>query len=154
MKKDSTRDYVTAIFRSYAAAGCPTYAAERERIYTAAIKRYIKSGPAEAVTRAEKAVADAGPYLSDIFAAERTMALLEANGKCCIADAVRAVYFVSPKSPIGRGVVSERVRRYARTCPADESTVYRWLREARHLCAVCRGLYVPGDESEKRRSGE
>lgn len=145
MKKDHTRDYVTEMFRIYAAAGMPTYEEERDRIYSDAQSRCAHEDAARAAAYAERAVEKAAPYLCDIMAAAETFRLLERGGRNDIARAVKAVYCAYPKQPLARDTISCRVRRFASSCPADERTVYRWLREARLLCAALRGLRISYD---------
>ena len=146
MKKDHTRDYATEMFRLYAAAGMPTYEAERTRIYNDALRRCSQTDAARAVAFAEREVEKAAPYLCDIIAVAATFDLLERGGKHDIVRAVKAVYCAYPTMPLRRDTISRRVRRFASSCPADERTVYRWLREARLLCAAARGLRIPEEE--------
>ncbi|MDR1001690.1 MAG: hypothetical protein LBL82_00245 [Oscillospiraceae bacterium] len=116
MKKDFTRDYTTEIFRLYAQQGCPTY--EQAKIYA-------ENNP---------------PLLLDILAAQKTIELLERGEKSHIVTALREVYFKYPSQPLRAGDISSRVCSYALSVPTDERTVYRWLHEARLLCASLRGL--------------
>lgn len=140
MKKEHTRDYVTEAFRLYAAMEQPTYERAKADIYKTELAKRSGDDPSVAVARAEAAVNNNAPMLLDILAVERTMELLERGEKGYIVEAVKAVYFVRPTVPLRRGVISERVRCFALLYPADTSTVYRWLKEARLLCAAIRGL--------------
>lgn len=149
MKKDYIRDYATEMFRTYAAAGMPTYEAERKRIYTEAIRKCSTRDAAVAHMQAEAAVEKAAPYLLDILAVESTMNLLERGNKRHIADAVKVVYFVAPTHPLEHRDIAARVLRYSMQCPAGTRTVYYWLKEARYLCAAFRGLHI-SDEDVKR----
>lgn len=151
MKKDFTRDYVTEIFRAYAAAGMPTYESERERIYNEELAKRSQMNAETAVIQAEIATEKRTPYLLDIMAAEKTIELLERGGKSVIARAVTEVYCAYPTRPLRRGDITDRVRRYSLLCPADTSTVYRWLKEARLLCAAIRGLRISDDDIKKYR---
>lgn len=151
MKKDFTRDYVTEIFRAYAAAGMPTYEEARERVYNNELKKRVSMDVETAVTQAEIATEKRTPYLLDIMAVEKTLELLEHGGKLEIVSAVKAVYFTYPRQSLRRGDISNRVRRFSLECPADSRTVYRWLKEARLLCAALRGLRI-SDEDVKRYS--
>lgn len=151
MKKDFTRDYTTEIFRAYAAAGMPTYEAARERVYNDELNKRVSMDAETAVTQAEIATEKRTPYLLDILAAEKTLDILERGGKPEIVRAVKAVYFTYPFQPLRRGDISNRVRRFSLECPADTRTVYRWLKEARLLCAALRGLRI-SDEDVKRYS--
>lgn len=142
MKKDFTRDYTTEIFRKYAAANMRTYEQERQRIYNAALEKYSAQGGEVAVMQAETAVANSYAYLMDIAAAQATFEILEAGGQADIVKAVKAVYCVCPNVPIKRGEITDRVCRFAVGFPADVSNVYRWLKKARLLCALIRGLSI------------
>lgn len=112
MKKEESRDYITAAFRYYAA---------------------VKAGKAEVKTIPEK---------KDFDAVEKTLELLVHGGRRYIADAVKAVYFVDCQKPLSKHAIALRVRRFAVTMPADERTIYRWLREARQICMRIRELRV------------
>lgn len=148
MKKDWTRDYATEIFRSWAAAGKPTYEYERDRIRAAALTKHSMASAETALVQAEKAVEAAAPHLMDVLAAERTVALLKKGKKDYIVKALEAVYFVQPSEPLRRGEITERVRRFAVRYHADERVVFRWLKEARLLCAASRGLKISeGDKT-------
>lgn len=149
MKKEHTRDYITEAFRLYAAMGKPTYERVKADIYNAELAKRSGDNPSVAVARAETAVNNNAPMLLDILAVERTMELLERGKKGHIVEAVKAVYFVRPTMPIRRGAISERVRCFALLYPADTSTVYRWLKEARYLCAAIRGLRTTSINTEK-----
>ena len=149
MKKDFTRDYVTEIFRAYAAAGMPTYESERKRIYKEELTKYDCMDTETAIIQADIATDKRMPYLLDILAAEKTIELLEHGGKIVIARAVKEVYCAHPTLPLRRGDIPNRVRRYSLLCPADTSTVYRWLKEARLLCAAVRGLRISDDDIKK-----
>mgnify|MGYP000882744069 CR=1 FL=1 len=142
MKKDVTRDYTTEVFRTYAAAGAPSYAAARMSVYETELLKRRELEPSLAIEQAEIATEKQTPYLLDIMAAHKTFELLERGGKAHIIAAVKAVYFVCPRQPLRRGDTTERVRRFAVACPTDERTVYRWLKEARLLCAAIRGLRI------------
>ncbi len=148
MKKDATRDYTTEIFRTYAAAGFPTYKETRKHIYEAELAKRKNMDVAKAVAEAEKATEKKTPFLLDILAAEKTIELLIKGNRVDIVSAVKAVYMVFPTQPLHRGDITERVRRFAVECPADTSTVYRWLREARLLCASIRGLTISEEDIE------
>lgn len=149
MKKDFTRDYVTEIFRVYAAAGMPTYESEWERIYNEELAKRSQMNAGMAVIQAETAADKRTPYLLDILAAEKTIELLERGGKAVIVRAVKEVYCTYPTRPLRRGDITDRVHRFSLLCPADESTVYRWLKEARLLCAAIRGLRISDDDIKK-----
>lgn len=149
MKKDFTRDYTTEVFRAYAAAGEPTYEEMRKRIYEEELSKRSSLDPAIAISQAEIATEKQTPYLLDIMAAEKTIELLERGEKPQIIAATKAVYFTRPLQPLRRGDISDRVRRFSISYPADERTVYRWLKEARLLCAAVRGLRITDADIKK-----
>lgn len=111
MKKDRIKDYATAAFRDYAAAG------------------FKNSQP-----EADLCV------LLDRAAVERTIEILTYEGKGDIIAAVKAVYFVGAREPIRKGTITSRVRRFSTDLPCSEMSAYRYLREARRIFAVQRGL--------------
>lgn len=141
MKKDFTRDYVTEAFRIYALMGKPTYDKAKEIISQSAADIHGRD-PAVVICRAEKEIADQTPLLLDILAVQKTLEILDRAGKRYISGAVAAVYFEQPDKPISRGEISRRVTSYSLSCPADESSTYRWLKHARLLCAAIRGLRI------------
>ena len=140
MLKDHTRDYAVSAFRRYAKLGCVSVAEYEEKIRNDVYIRYENIEPKRVLIKAEEAVKAAAPLLSDIDAVERSFAMLRANGKEYIVDAVMEVYFVSPDKPLRKNQIQRRVLAFAMKVPADERTVYRWLKNARDLFAVCRGL--------------
>lgn len=149
MKKDFIRDYVTEAFRLYAAMGKPTYEEAREKVFQTELMKRKDFDPAVAVQQAEIAVDKKEPMLLDILAVDKTIELLERGEKSHIAAAVKEIYFVYPLQPLHRGDISCRVRRYSLQCPTDERTVYRWLKEARLLCAAVRGLRIADADENK-----
>lgn len=130
------------IFRKYAAAGFPSYERERNRIYHEALTVFSGSDVEMAVIYANTAVENSSSYLADIEAADGTFRLLSAGNQFMILKAVKAVYCASPRSTLHRGDITNRVTRFAVTCPASEAQVYRWLKYARLLCAALRGLSI------------
>ena len=126
MEKDFTKAYVTEAFRLYARLGSPTYEAAEDKI----------------LAKEERPVEYETPTLLDFGAVEMTLDLLRQRGKDYITKAVKEIYFVQPMKPLRRGDITNRVRRFAIMNGADERTVYRWLKEARVLCAAIRGLRV------------
>ena len=149
MKKDYIRDYATECFRAYAGAGYPTYEEAYARIYDAALKKYSASDAELAVQKAEEDAEKHTPYLLDIMAADKTFELLEKGNKHNIVAAVKAVYCSHPYLPLSRGDISSRVLAFAHKSYADERTVYRWLKEARLLCAAVRGLSISDDDMKR-----
>lgn len=114
--RDTTRDYTIAQFRLYAALGYPS------RIQVVSDK---------SMSRALKL---------DLLAVIDTLNALKSNGKDYICQAVCAVYFVEPTVLMHKSEINLRVTKFAVNNYADERTVYRWLKEARLLCADFRGL--------------
>jgi uncharacterized protein (UPF0297 family) len=97
---------------------------------------------------AESAVYASEPLLRDIDAVNRVFKILEEQGKDEIIKAIRYVYFTDPICKPRRGSLIARVRRYAYECPANERTVYRWLKSARVLFCKERGLDI-GTEGDR-----
>ena len=151
MKKDSTRDYVTEMFRRYAAAGQPSYEVARRRVYEQELKRHAGVDPAVAQERAQMEVDRRAPWLLDIMAVDSTMTTLRNGHRSEIAAALEAVYFSFPLRPLRRREIEERVNRFASAFPADPRTVYRWLRLGRLLCAEYRGLACEDVSSEPKK---
>lgn len=114
--RDTTRDYTIAQFRSYAAFGRPnkTQIITDNKMHTA--------------------------LKLDLIAVIDTLNALSDGGKDYICRAVYAVYFPAPTTPLHKGEINSRVMRYALDNYTDERTVWRWLKEARLLCADFRGL--------------
>lgn len=143
MRKDITRDYVTEAFRLYARLGKPTYEQARQRVYDEQLDRFSsKLPPEKAVEYTEKALDKHTPFLLDIMAVNKTIELLEQGKKEHIIKAIESIYFIYPEQQIYKGEISGRVRHFACRYMADERTIYRWLKEARLLCAAIRGLRI------------
>lgn len=77
---------------------------------------------------------------ADNEAVRKTLEYFKAEGKQYVVSAVEAVYFVGASAPVRCRNISDRVSRFAIEHHADESTVYRWLKEARRKFAEYRGL--------------
>lgn len=114
--RDTTRDYTIAQFRLYAALGYPS----------------------KAQILADKTMHRA--LQLDLLAVIDTLNALTSSGKDYISQAVSAVYFTSPTAPLHKGEINLRVTKFAINNYTDERTVWRWLKEARLLCAKFRGL--------------
>jgi len=140
MKKDPTRDYAVAAFRLYASMGRQGYEVARKRIFNTEQARH--ENPEKAYTQAERATTNATPLLMDILAVEKTLDLLTRGDKSYIVKAVEAVYFTAPAQPLHKGDISARVCEFSLSLPVDESSVLRWLSEARRLFAAVRGLRI------------
>lgn len=116
--RDSTRDYTIAQFRLYASLGYPNKA---------------------------QVVADKTMHRAlqlDLLAVVDTLNALTNSGKDYICQAVSAVYFFAPTKPLHKGEINLRVTKFAVNNYTDERTVFRWLKEARLLCAKLRGLNI------------
>ena len=77
---------------------------------------------------------------ADYIAVENTLKHFMVIGKPYIVFAVKAVYFAGSNERLHQRDISSRVSRFAIEHHADESTVYRWLKEARCKFAEYRGL--------------
>ena len=77
----------------------------------------------------------------DLLAVIDTLNALTSSGKDYICQAVSAVYFVAPTAA-----------KFAVSNYTDERTVFRWLKEARLLCADYRGLNIGTDKDVSRES--
>lgn len=116
--RDTTRDYTIAQFRIYAALGCPSKA---QIISDKTMRQALRL---------------------DLLAVADTLNALTNSGKDYICQAVSAVYFVAPTKPLHKGEINLRVTKFAVNNYTDERTVFRWLKEARLLCAKLRGLNI------------
>lgn len=116
--RDTTRDYTIAQFRIYAALGCPSKA---QIISDKTMRQALRL---------------------DLLAVADTLNALTNSGKDYIRQAVCAVYFVAPTKPLHKGEINLRVTKFAVNNYTDERTVFRWLKEARLLCAKLRGLNI------------
>ena len=116
--RDTTRDYTIAQFRLYAALGYPSKA---QIIADKTMHRALQL---------------------DLIAVIDTLNALTNSGKDYICQAVSAVYFVAPTKPLHKGEINLRVTKFAVNNYTDERTVFRWLKEARLLCAKLRGLNI------------
>lgn len=114
--RDNTRDYTVAQFRLYAALGYPSKA---QVIADKTMHRALQL---------------------DLLAVIDTLDDLTNSGKDYICQAVSAVYFVAPTAALHKGEINSRVTKFAINNYTDERTVFRWLKEARLLCAKLRGL--------------
>lgn len=126
--RDTTRDYTISQFRLYASLGFPSKA---------------------------QVVADKTMHRAlqlDLLAVADTLNALTNSGKDYIRQAVSAVYFVAPTAPLQKGEINLRVTKFAVSNYTDERTVFRWLKEARLLCADYRGLNIGTDKDVSRES--
>lgn len=112
MRKDPEREYATAAFRLWGSYNCPTPEESVLLMLTGEITE---------------------PELCDFEACSEVFDALRKRERGYIIDAVRAVYFSDPKETLGRMEISCRVTSFALTLPADERTVYRYLKIAREM---------------------
>lgn len=145
MRKDITRDYATDAFRVWALWGCPSYDDAVAKVRKKAEGCSAGQDPAVVVALSDAEVEKRMPILLDIMACEQTFSLLRKHGKEHICRAVKAVYMTEPHKISTHADITSRVHRFARKLPAHESTIYRYLDEARGLFAAFRGLRI--DES-------
>lgn len=155
---DNIRDYATAAFVKYSRLGCPTRAEREEQIRNEIHKRHAEKDPKYVVTLAEIELQRMKGHLEDIEAVNRTFEMLygysaDNPGKSTqngpdIAKAVKGVYFAFGSEKLTRKMITLRVRAHAMSVPVDERTVYRWLKYARELFAVIRGLDIDTDPIE------
>ena len=126
--RDTTRDYTIAQFRIYAALGCPSKA---QIISDKTMRQALRL---------------------DLLAVADTLNALTNSGKDYICQAVSAVYFVAPTAALHKGEINLRVTKFAINNYTDERTVFRWLKEARLLCADYRGLNIGTSKDVSRES--
>mgnify|MGYP006874879027 FL=1 len=147
--KEPGRDYATTAFIQYAALGRPTRNQQEEKIKSEIHQRLAFEEPGFIVVRAAAALTEREGLLSDIDAVNRVISTLQREGKGYIVDAIEAVYFPYAGYKHARGAITARVRRFALDYPANEATVYRWLKTARLLFCRERGLSVSSDYQNK-----
>jgi hypothetical protein len=115
MKKEKIYDYSVNAFAEYS--------------------KYIKSNSLHSEKKSG--------YLEDMKAVEKTLEYLKSNRKDDILAAVNAVYMHALSADkAANQTISLRVRRFAVDYPADERTVYKWLKQARYIFAGYRGLNI------------
>lgn len=147
-RKDHIRDYATEAFRFYkSSGGAELY---KDKIWNDALIRSQKSDikndsiskPTEAaVMRAQRAVDEAVSAIEDLEAVERTLDIIRGmKSGSAILEAVDTVYFTEPDKDIEKGDIQARVHKAEINIPASERTIYYWLKRARKMFAVERGL--------------
>ena len=154
MIKEHYRDYATEAFRLYARMGKPTYKELKQIYFDEALKNaereigFIKgtniAKPTEyALINAERAVDEKMGELLDILAVEKVINILDASRDGHpIKRAVEIVYFEFVRGELRRGEIVERVTKAQLEIPASERQVYYWLKQARKMFALERGLRV------------
>lgn len=113
MLKDPTRDYVVYMFRFYASLNCPN----KEEIHK----------------HKEKL---SNPQILDLLAVEKSLNEFSDD----IKNAVKCIYFVNPTKKPRKNEITERVINYSIENYLYEGTVWKYLKQARNICAKCRGL--------------
>jgi hypothetical protein len=147
-KKEYWLDYATHAFVRYAKLGGPTRKEYEEKLRCAAIKEFSMLPPEKAALKIERAIKDREGCMLDIDAVNAVLKTLKKQGKREIIGAICAVYFENPIGKPRKGAITSRARRYAIECPADERTVYKWLKSARRLFAIYRGLDMDSEDEE------
>lgn len=104
---------------------------DRIRDYATAAFRDYADTTARPMTTSQRA---------DYIAVDQTLKHFMSTGKPYIVYAVKAVYCAGANERLRLRDISARVSRFAIEHHADESTVYRWLKEARCKFAEYRGL--------------
>ena len=147
--KDHLRDYATEAFRYYARCGRPTYEEMKRAIYNMVYEssrrdltrvKGVSNPTQQAVIKAEAAVDAKMGELLDILAVESALRLMRPEWK----RAVEIAYFAEAQYELERGEIKNRVTKAEIEIPASCRQVYRWLKKARELFAVERGLRLPG----------
>lgn len=136
-------DTVTAIFARVASLRYPTEEEYTTRIRSDVNNRLFRLDPKIIVAKADAAVSTSKPIIADINAVNATFSNLTDRNREYIIQAVKAVYFpYKGKALIPNKVISERVIAFATSNYCTPLTAYRWLKEARVLCAYYRGLTI------------
>ena len=145
--KEIYMDTVTGIFARVSMLKYPTAEEYTARVRADVYKRLAQLNPQIIVAKADAAVITSKPIIEDIEAVCKTFSNLMDRGKGYIIDAVKAVYFpYKGKVKIPNEILKERTLAFAMQVPCDERTVYRWLKEARTICAFYRGLTIEEPE--------
>lgn len=122
MLKDATRDYIVTAFRLYAALNFPD---EKE------IKRITDKLSKDRCNIAVKL---------DLLSVLKTIEHLNTKNKEHIYKAIKYVYFYKPTQTLKLNEINNRVIYFATQNYVSERNVWRWLKDARNLCAYYRGL--------------
>lgn len=147
-KKEYWLDYATHAFVRYAKLGCPTRQEYENNLRLTAIKKFAMLPNDKADIKIERVIKDREGRMLDIDAVNAVLETLERQGKREIIGAICAVYFQNPIGKPRKGAITSRARRYALECPADERTVYKWLKSARRLFAIYRNLDMDSEDEE------
>lgn len=149
--KDYIRDYATAAFRFYAKN---EMSAEyyRQKLFYEALENANRSEgstgiskPTEtAIMKAETAVSEKIAEIYDMEAVEKVIAELKVKYRNDIVKAIDIVYFKDNDKELNKSDIQNRVIEASIAIPAGERSIYRWLKQARELFAIKRGLRVEG----------
>jgi hypothetical protein len=157
--KDYLKDYATAAFRFYAKNG-KSAEEYKKRIHDEALetikRREVKTkgsggSPTEAMLiEAERMISDKMAEIKDMEAVEATLRQLEVRGSNIyqyvigkdIIKAIEYVYFKDADKEIIKGDIYNRVHAAEIDIHASERSIYYWLRQAREIFAIERGLRV------------
>jgi hypothetical protein len=140
-------DTVTAIFARVASLLYPTAEEYEARIRNDVNNRLFRLDPKIIVAKADAAVSTSKPIIADINAVNATFSNLTDRNRDYIIQAVKAVYFpYKGKALIPNKVIASRVLAFATSNYCTPLTAYRWLKEARALCAYYRGLTIEEPE--------
>jgi hypothetical protein len=146
------RDYATEAFRYYARCGCPSYEEAKKAIYDYALEasrrdlirvKGITKPTEHAIINAQAAVDQLIGQLEDIKAVEQSLAIMRPEWM----RAVELVYFTDADAELDRGDIENRVIMAELAIPASRRAIYRWLRSARIVFAVERGLRLPDENA-------
>jgi hypothetical protein len=143
--KDYLRDYATAAFRFYALNG-KSAEEYKKKIYANALENITRregkvgiSNPTEAaIMAAERAVNEKIAEVRDMEAVELTLADLKVRHRHDIIQAIDYVYFKNAQDQLED--IKVNVLTAQINIPASERSIYYWLRQARQLFAIERGL--------------
>ncbi len=144
MSKDNIRDYATAAFRFYAKVGS-------KKDYLNRLQQDAQHGqgngiskPTEAALVSKETILQTrAAEFADIEATERTMYQLGlmTNG-LAICKVIEDVYFKDCWKDLEKGDIQDRVHHCEIHIPASERQIYYWLRKAREMFAIERGLRI------------
>ena len=141
--KESYMDCVTAIFVRSALLKYQSKDEYTRRIRDDVYKRLATLNPQIIVAKADISVSASKPIMEDLEAVEKTFQNLTERDKEYIIRAVKSIYFpYGGTTKIPNKIIKERILAFATDFHADERTVYRWLKEARMICAFYRGITI------------
>ena len=141
MIKEWTRDYTTGAFIRWTNRGCPSAKEYEDRVRGDVYRRLAFLPPNLILIKADAAAGARKPLSDDFEACRKTAEHFEKNGKDYVAKAIREIYKGLPEDrPVGKRVLTERVRMFSANNYVSEITVYRGLKQARYLFAALRGI--------------